>query len=387
MKDKLTLFAALIATHSISMGEIVINDHLAVEGFADMSYAHLNKTINPVDSPGKNKEENNFRIDEVEISFIAEFEPVYAQLDIDYEEDGDGLEVKQAFVTYDFENMSAGSAVTAGRYASMLGFEAFVPTGLYQYSTAYGGSVINDLLAFATDVPAFFESVFFPIGERYTQGVRYTFEEGNTFLGISIQESTVIYENRFGEENDSDNVPVDDGGYGIEVAYEYSFPYGLTFFLGGTYENGDGMNTPGQTTEDTETYILNTYVTLELGAWLFAAEFNYSETEVDQVSTLSGLNAQIESVTSLIMANYAYNERASITGRISYMDLNSAIEEGPGDLINLAAFKYTAAHNYALTDNVFIIAELSYTEGDYEAPDTNGNVDELLLAAALLVTF
>ncbi len=387
MKDKLTLFAALIATHSISIGEIVINDHLSLEGFVDMSYAHLNKTINPVGSPGKKEEENNFRIDEIEISCLVEFEPVSAHLDLDYEEDGDDLEVKQAFVTFDFESMSADSAITAGRYASMLGFEAFVPTGLYQYSTAYGGSVINDLLASATDVPPFFESVFFPIGERYTQGVRYTLEKSNTFLGISIQDSTVIYENRFGEENDSDNIPVDDGGHGIEVAYEYSFEYGLTFFLGGTYENGNGMNTPGQTTEDAETYVFNTYVTFELGAWLFAAEFNFSETEVDKVSTLSGLNNQIESVTSLIMANYAYSERASITGRISYMELDSAIEGGSGDLFNLDAFKYTTAHNYALTDNMFIIAELSYTEGDYKTSDTDGNLDELLAAAQLLFTF
>lgn len=387
MKDKLTLFAALIASHSISMGEIVINDHLAFRGFADMSYAHLNKTINPVGSPSKNKEENNFRIDEIEISFLAEFEPVYAQLDVDYEEDGDDLEVKQAFVTYDFKDISAGSAITAGRYASMLGFEAFVPTGLYQYSNAYGGSVINDLIAFATNVPAFFESVFFPIAERYTQGVRYTFEKDNTFLGMSIQDGTLIYENRFGEEHDSENIPVDDGGYGIEVVYEYSFPYGLTFFLGGTYEKGNGINTSGQKIEGAETYILNTYTTFELGAWLFAAEFNFSETEVDEVSTLSGLDARIDSITGLIMANYAYSERASLTGRISYMQLDSAVKGVSGDLLDLDALKYTTAHNYALTDNAFIIAELSYTEGDYKASDSDGNLDEILVAAQLLITF
>ena len=48
-------------------------------------------------------------------------------------------EVEQAFVNYALGN---GDVITAGRYASMLGFEAFEPTGLYQYSTAY---TINDV--------------------------------------------------------------------------------------------------------------------------------------------------------------------------------------------------------------------------------------------------
>ena len=41
---------------------------------------------------------------------------------------------EQAFVNLALGN---GDVITAGRYASMLGFEAYEPTGLYQYSTAY----------------------------------------------------------------------------------------------------------------------------------------------------------------------------------------------------------------------------------------------------------
>ena len=64
------------------------------------------------------------------------FDAVTAQIDLEYEDgdDGDNDGVEQAFVNYALGN---GDVVTAGRYASMLGFEAYEPTGLYQYSTAY----------------------------------------------------------------------------------------------------------------------------------------------------------------------------------------------------------------------------------------------------------
>ena len=81
--------------------------------------------------------ENSFGIDQVEISWLFDFDAVTAQVDLEYEEGDDGVEVEQAFVNYALGN---GDVVTAGRYASMLGFEAFEPTGLYQYSTAYNAS-------------------------------------------------------------------------------------------------------------------------------------------------------------------------------------------------------------------------------------------------------
>lgn len=399
MTEKLTFIALLFVVHGISVGEIEVNDYLSLRGFVDMSYVYQDKEIDPNGGLKNTDKENHFRVDEIAISWLFDLEPMSAQLDIDYEEDGDDLEIEQAFATFNFEGNLEGSAITAGRYASMLGFEAYEPTELYQYSTAYGGGVLNDLLASAVDqavtpvnsfnstVPVFFESAFFPIAERYSQGIKYTHDKGSNFLGISIQDTTVSYENRFGGENDSDSTPVDDGGYGFEVAYAYSLSYELTFFLGGAYETGNGINTPGQTTEDSETYLLNTYLTLELGAWLFAAEFNFSETEIDEVSALSGLDTQIESVSSLIMANYAYHEDASLTGRISYIELDNATEGSSGNSFNIDAFKYTLAHNYACRQNVLLITELSYTEGEFKAAGSDGNLDELLVAAEILVTF
>ncbi len=64
-----------------------------------------------------------------------------------------------------------GDVITAGRYASMLGFEAYEPTGLYQYSTAY--TLGGDDLALLVE---------------YVQGVKYTRTSDTTFFGISLQD-------------------------------------------------------------------------------------------------------------------------------------------------------------------------------------------------------
>ena len=65
------------------------------------------------------------------------------------------------------------------------------------------------------------------------------------------------------------------------------------------------------------------------------------------------------------MANYAYSDCCSVTGRISYV--RSTI----GMLVVIhwisceLFFKYTLAHNYAVTDNLAVITEVSYVDGEH----------------------
>ena len=76
--------------------------------------------------------------------------------------------VEQAFVNFALGN---GDVITAGRYASMLGFEAYEPTGLYQYSTAY------DIVGFDLSLLQEYE----PRCEIHTHS-------DTTFFGISVQD-------------------------------------------------------------------------------------------------------------------------------------------------------------------------------------------------------
>ncbi len=323
------------------MGEIVVNDFLSFEGFVDSSYSH---TDTDSDNPSMDGSENSFEVDQVEISWLFDFDTVTAQIDLQYEGDSliptgqDGELVEQAFVNYALAN---GDVATAGRYASMLGFEAFEPTGLYQYSTAYD----------ASGLPG------------YAQGVKYTRESDASFFGISIQDEA--FDNGQGNLSSS--------SYAIEAAYAQDLGNGLTVFLGGAYEDADAG----------DSYIVNAYATYETGAWLFAAEVNFGNSESGAFDILDGANAvvvgggnDVDVMSGLVMANYAYSDDSSVTARLSYEEVEGTT--GEGDVT-----KYTLAHNKALADNLALITEVSFGDADIAGADEE--VTEL--AVELLFTF
>jgi len=329
MKNKIAIASAFVAASSFSMGEIVVNDFLSFEGFVDSSYSHTDSDVDG--------NENSFAVDQVEISWLFDFDAVTAQVDLEYEEAGDDTEVEQAFVNYALAN---GDVATAGRYASMLGFEAFEPTGLYQYSTAY----------VASGLPG------------YAQGVKYTRESDASFFGLSIQDEAF--------DNGQDNLS--SSSFAIEAAYAQDLGNGLTVFLGGAYEDADAG----------DSYIVNAYATYETGAWLFAAEVNFGNSESGAFNILDGNNVvvgggnDVDVMSGLVMANYAYSDDSSVTARLSYEEVEGTT--GEGDVT-----KYTLAHNKALADNLALITEVSFADADIAGADE----EETELAVELLFTF
>jgi len=344
MKNKIAIASAFVAASSFSMGEIVVNDFLSFEGFVDSSYSHTD--IDEGTSGTSSNNSNEFGVDQVEISWLFNFDTVTAQIDLQYEGDADGKDaddgqsVEQAFVNYALAN---GDVVTAGRYASMLGFEAFEPTGLYQYSTAYDASGLP----------------------RYAQGVKYTRESDASFFGISIQDEA------FDVAGDDNNLS--SSSYAIEVAYAQDLGDGIAAFIGAAYEDADAG----------DTYIVNTYVTYETGAWLFAAEVNFGNSEngafdITDAFDIVGVNVtgnDVDVMSGLVMANYAYSDDSSVTARLSYEEVEGTTD---ADIT-----KYTLAHNKALADNLALIVELSYADADINDIDIDGSE----LAVELLFTF
>ena len=160
MKNKIALASAFVAASGLATAEIVINDFLSFEGFIDMSYQHTD--VDSDTAQIADGSDNEYAIDQVEIDWLFDFDTVTAQIDLAYEgTDGDNGTVEQAFATYHFDN---GGALTAGRFASMLGFEAFEPTGLYQFSFAYDYSILPG----------------------YAEGVKFTHESDTSFFGFSL---------------------------------------------------------------------------------------------------------------------------------------------------------------------------------------------------------
>jgi hypothetical protein len=328
MKKTIAITSALAAASSLATAEIKINEFLSFEGFVDMSYSH---TDTDSDAAGESSSENSFSIDQVEVDWLFNFGKVTARVDLQHENNADGQndnEVEQAFVSYDLGN---GSALTMGRYESMLGLEAKEPTGLYQYSTAYG------------------DAAYLP---QYGQGVKYTGQSGDLSYGVSLQDES--FDNGADALGGNDN----DGSYSIEAAVALTSG-NFTYSLGGAFEDADdqGDNT-----------IINAHVTYVSGAWTLGAEYNLADIESDD-------NADVDSW--LVMANYAYSDCCSVTGRISSVESNNDLGS------DVEAFQYTLAHNYALSDNLAIIAEVSYVELEEDTVDS----ESLTGAVEVLFTF
>jgi hypothetical protein len=314
MKNKIAIASAFFAASSFSFAEIALTENLSVEGFVDMSYTD------------SDADDSAFGIDQVEFDFLFSQGAVSAQVDVEYEEADQGgtTEIEQAFVTYDLGN---GAALTAGRFGSQLGFEAFEPTGLYQYSTAYSDR---------TGLPG------------YNEGVKYTTEIAGNDFGLAIVDGV------------TDNTIGDGVGYSIEAAYAIDLAgvqEGLSAFVGARYDVDDA--------DADDDLLVNAYVTYETGAWIFAAEVVHLD-DGDQHDS-----------SALVMANYTYSDAASITARYSVEDGSDTVDP---DLSDRDASKITLAHNYALADNLALITELSEV-------DVDGADEELEFAVELLFTF
>jgi hypothetical protein len=386
MKNKIVLTAAFFAASTFSFAEIALTENLSVGGFVDMSYTHADDDQNTDSDSG-----NSYQVDQVEITFGLDYGVVTAQIDLQWELD-DGSSIDQAFTTYDLGN---GFAVTAGNYDSMLGFEAFEAPGLYQYSTAYS----SNTEAFEDDL-----TISDAITPGTNNGVKVTYEDGTQFFGVSLQDGGIFGDNRLGGDSDgtasailanltnfdalAPGLDVDvngnsiiennieTSGYAIEAAYARDLGNGFNVFVGILMEETEVEEQLNLTTGDlntelsVDTTVLNGYVTYETGAWLFAAEMIQTEHDVE------GDQADIEIDSFLLMANYTYSDQASVTARISNVDVEDIFD----------ATKLTVAHLYAFTDNLALALEVSSVDYDYEA-NTVEDGDTLEGAVELLFTF
>ena len=351
MKNKIAIASAFLAASSFSMGEIVVNEFLSFEGFVDSSYTHTS-----VEAEGIGESDNTFGVDQVEIDWLFSFGNVSARVDLQYEEEDATSEVEQAFVNYGLTN---GDVVTAGRYQTMLGFEAVEPTGLYQFSTAY------DVAGFDVTDEA----------SSYVQGVKYSRTTDTSFFGISIQDQAFGADNgRLGGDRGeilnnagNPNAAAGESNYGLEVATSRDLGNGFSVFAGVAFDKA----------EIGDNQLVNTYVTYETGAWLFAAELNLGESE-----RIGGND--IELTAGLLMANYAYSDVASWTARVSQIKLEQGANKA--DVV-----KYTVAHNYALSDNLLLVTEINHANGDLDITEddvaNSFDGDATQVAVELLFTF
>lgn len=301
----------------VAYADIELGNGISITGFLDMSYS----TVKPdgasrTDSAG---------IDQFEVNFkYAGSNGVSAQVDIEYGEgfegSGDETFVEQAFITKTFNEQFS---VKAGRFLSYSGWETEEPTGLFQYSgTGYGKYFYG----------------------YYQNGLSAHYNGGMFAVMGSVVTSAF-------DPNDRNSTNGVDDKFGYEFGVALTPVEGLTakaFYI------SDG---------DTDTDIINTWVSYAVGGFTFAGEYNTAD--YGPAGDGDGF---------LLMANYA---TGPFGFTVRYHDFK--IENNAGVTIDDGS-AITLSPSYKIGDNLLLV-----TEYRMDKSDTFGDSDAF--AIELLFTF
>ncbi len=291
--NKILALASMLAASNMSAIEIgPTGSGVEMSGFIDLFYQSKDSTGS--DSTG---------VGQVEIMFDYASGPVSASVDIDFGGNNaapDNLE--EAIVTYDFGN---GLSVTAGKMLSYLGFEAYDPTNMYQYSYAYDGPDASgqDIYdAYATGASVDYGTDMFSIGIWSSLANSPDLEYALAFTGVENLTVKAIYAD-----------------------------YGKDSTAGGTKAKS--------------TY----WASYQLGKLLLAAELAEAEASTAAGTDLEGM---------LLMANYGITDKVGLTLRYS------EFESTTGSTKDFDIEKITISPSYVFNDNFSGLVEYStYDEG------------------------
>jgi hypothetical protein len=137
MKTKLISLASLLAIFNAKAIEIgPTGSGIEFGGFIDVYYQSqdTNGALGDDGEAGTDDDRDDFLdVGQVELNFDYATGPVSASVDLDFGVDSE-FNMEEAVITYDFGN---GFSVSGGKMLSYLGFEAYDPTNMYQFSYAY----------------------------------------------------------------------------------------------------------------------------------------------------------------------------------------------------------------------------------------------------------
>jgi hypothetical protein len=325
MKNKLISLASLLAVFNANAVEIgPTGSGIEMSGFIDLAFTDQ-------DTGGQST-----AVGQVEVNFDYSKGPVSASIDLDFGAGGkySGLgddpsdptddsydgNLEEAVITYDFGN---GFSVSAGKMLSYMGFEAFDPTNMYQYSYAYDS------------------------GNNAVQSIYDAYD-----VGVSVDYVTDDYS--IGIWSSAEN------SAGYELALAYTGMENLTVKaiwsdfsdqLGPSYEKS------------------TFWASYQLGKLLVAAE-------VAEADLLDGGN-DVEG--ALIMANYAFTDKVGLTLRYSTEEISAF----NSDVLDHEYNKFTVSPSYVFTDSLSGLIEYSTYQDDVVGTTD----PEDLLAAELIFTF
>lgn len=316
IKSKHTMLSlALAAAVSAPMANadgFQLSEKLTATGFIDMSWTHT-------DVDGSNSEQSA-GLDQFELDLLYKFDSkLSAQVDLEHKDDGDDVDLEQAFINY---AVTDSLSFKAGRFLSYSGWETEEPTGLFQYSgTGYA--------------PIFYG--------YYQQGASVMYKGSGFALGASLI-------------NDLDNPEARDSeDMAVELMAAVMPTDAVTVKAFYSFDKIDG------TSEDKEKF--NTWASYSQGPLTVAFEYNMAENSY-AVGT--------ESDGFLVMGNYDFGPLA-LTVRYHAWEVDSSfgtVEEMSG---------LTISPSFSVTDNLLMVLEYRMDTDDVNDIDTNTLAVEALV--------
>ena len=289
MKNKLLSLASLLAVFNANAIEIgPTGSGLELSGFVDIqSY--------------KQGDESETTEAQVELNFNYTAGPVSATVGLDFgnlSKYGNDDNLEEAYITYDFGN---GFSVTGGRMLTYMGYEAFDPTNMYQFSYAYDVEGVQDIY------------------DAYDYGA--SIDYATDMFSVGVWSSLEA-----------------DAGYELALAFT-----GIENFTAKAIWSDFSAPTA-------EAYEKSTYwVEYQMDKLLLAAEV----AEADQLDTGSDVDGM------MIMANYAVSDVIGLTLRYSETEYSSfdGVKYYDGS-------KFTVSPSYVFTDNLSGLLEYSSYDAD-----------------------
>jgi hypothetical protein len=319
MKNKLLSLASLLAVCNANAIEIgPTGSGVEMSGFIDIYYQS-----GDTDAVG---------VGQVEVDFDYSSGPISASVDFDLGGDfADPDNLEEAIITYDFGN---GFSVTAGEMLTYLGFEAYDPINMYQYSSAYADS----LAPYDTDTATPEIEPFAHIYDAFATGASVDYVTDIFSVGIWTS---------IGESAD----------------FEYALAYtGIENLTVKAIIADYGTNSTGPF-DGKSTY----WASYQFGKLLLAGEIANAEAATSTDPELDG---------SLVMANYALTDSAAVTLRYSLTELEV------GGTKQIDETKLTISPSYVFNDNLSGLVEYSTFDQDGTLAESDD-----YFAAELIYTF
>jgi len=312
--------ASLLALAATASADIKLNDNFSVGGYMVGAYEY--QQFDPGGSTDSlfNGSKDTPSADAIKTVFSANFKPVTGVVSLFYIPNipssvmRNELTVLDAYVAYD---AGGGVTITAGKFLSYMGYEAFDPVNMAQIT--YSPVTVGTL----GSIPA------------YHSGVKFDYADKEFGAGFAFVDSVFS----------PNGIDKGDGelkhNAGFEGYVKYTGVPDLVLWAGIAHDTKGNFQSHSVTVYDVwAEYKLTKMLTV-------AGEFAIKDGGEFSKGT-----------TWLAFVNYAFTDKYSVVGRIGGEDLS-------GKTAGLNFIQYTVGPSAKITDNLTVRAEYSYY--DYDA--------------------